>query len=123
MDDRERSLREERAQLLAKIAEVEVELSRVSGAIVGVPHYSVIEGRAHELGREVSRQFQQRQMGEMAAAGQRNARCPTCSFVCEITEHKRRATSIDGPLEVQELKGHCPMCSRDFFPSTGSPGF
>jgi len=51
-------LRERLERLLREAAEVEVELSRADGTIQGIPHYSVIEGRAHELGRQLSRQVQ-----------------------------------------------------------------
>jgi hypothetical protein len=40
---------------------------RADGTIVGVPHYALIEARAHELGRKLSREIQARQMGEIAA--------------------------------------------------------
>ncbi len=38
MDDRRTVLREKLARLLKEAAEVEVELSREEGAIVGIPH-------------------------------------------------------------------------------------
>ena len=47
MEDRSDALREK----LERQLKVEVELSRVEGAIVGIPHYSVVESRAHQLGR------------------------------------------------------------------------
>jgi uncharacterized protein with PIN domain len=122
MDDRQAALREKLGRLLREAAEVEVELSRVEGAIVGVPHYSIIESRAHEMGRRLSREIQQRQMGETAAVAPRTARCPECGSTCKLTEQKRPITSIDGVFEVQELKGHCPVCRRDFFPSPGESG-
>jgi uncharacterized protein with PIN domain len=122
MDDRQAALQEKLERLLFEAAEVEVELSRAEEAIVGIPHYSVIESRAHELGRRLSRQVQQRQMGETAAAAPRRAKCPECKTVCNLTEKKRSMTSIDGGFEMQELKGHCPVCRRDFFPSSGDVG-
>ena len=118
MEDRSGALREKLERLLKEAAEVEVELSQAEGAVVGIPHYSVIESRAHQLGREV----QQRQIGERSALESRRARCPGCGTSCELREHKRWLTSIDGPLEIQELKGRCPTCRRDFFPSSGGPG-
>jgi hypothetical protein len=117
MEDRQAVLRRKLEGLLSEMAEVEVELSREEGAIVDVPHYSVIESRAHELGRQVSRAVQQRQMGETAARAKRRAKCPDCGELCALEEQKRSLTSIDGPLPLQELKGHCPSCRRDFFPS------
>jgi hypothetical protein len=122
MDDRQVALREKLDCLLREAAEVEVELSRAEGAIVGIPHYSVIESRAHELGRRLSRRVQQRQMGETAARGPRRAKCPGCGTICELSECKREITSIDGGFELLELKGHCPSCRRDFFPSSGDTG-
>ena len=122
MDDRQAALQEKLDRLLLEVAEVEVELSRSSGAIVGIPHYSVIESRAHQLGRRLSRQIQQRQMGETAATASSRAKCPACGTVCDLQGNKRAITSIDGPLPIQELKGYCPSCRRDFFPSSGDAG-
>jgi hypothetical protein len=39
MEDRREVLEEKLVRLLREAAEVEVELSRVEGAIVGIPHY------------------------------------------------------------------------------------
>lgn len=122
MDDRQSQLKEKLAKLLAEAAEVEVELSRAEGAIVGIPHYSVIESRAHELGRSLSQHIQQRQMSEMSAVEGRRAKCPKCGTVCELGVKKRRVTSIDGELPISEVFGHCPACRRDFFPSSGDIG-
>ena len=47
-------LQEELAGLLKKAAEVSVALDRLKGTIRGVPHYSVIELRAHTLGQQLS---------------------------------------------------------------------
>ena len=122
MDDRQRALEEKLGRLLREAAEVEVELSRVEGAIVGIPHYSVIESRAHEMGRWLSREVQQRQMGETVATAPCTAKCPECGTLCQLTEQQRPMISIDGAFELQELEGHCPVCRRDFFPSSGNPG-
>jgi hypothetical protein len=117
MDDRQASLKEKLSRLLMEAAEVEVELSRAEGVIVGVPHYSVIESRAHELGKELSRTAQQRHMREITATAARRARCPCGSAVCELQEQNRSLRSIDGEVQAQELKGQCPFCRRDFSPS------
>ena len=44
MDGTTTKLKEKLDQLLREAAEVSVVLDRVEGTIVGVPHYSVIEG-------------------------------------------------------------------------------
>lgn len=117
MEDRETALRKKLEGLLKEAAAVEVELSRVDGTIVGVPHYSVIESRAHELGRQLSREVQQRQMGETAANAAAQAKCPGCGTLCDLEECKRPMTSIDGEFALQEVTGYCPSCRRAFFPS------
>jgi len=108
-------LKERLQRLLREAAEVEVELSRADGSIRGVPHYSVIEGRAHELGRELSRQVQQRQMGELAASQPRFAKCPSCGTRCEVQPRQREVQSVDGAAELPELAGSCPYCRKLFF--------
>ncbi len=66
MDGTATTLKEKLEQLLREAAEVSVALDRADGTIVGVPHYSVIEARAHELGQQLSRQIQAQQLGEFA---------------------------------------------------------
>jgi DNA repair exonuclease SbcCD ATPase subunit len=103
-------------QLLREAAEVEVELSRADGSIRGIPHYSVIEGRAHTLGKQLSREVQQRQMSELAAGQAPTAKCPTCGTRCPLEAAARDVNSVDGRTELQELAGYCPCCRRSFFP-------
>lgn len=116
-------LRERLERLLRSAAEVEVELSRAEGAICGVPHYSVIESRAHELGRRLSRQCQQQQMNELAATAEATAACPACQARCEVAVGKRSVKTVDGETDLQETKGYCPCCRRAFFPSSPGVGF
>ena len=120
MDGTTTGLKEKLDQLLLQTAEASVALDRAEGAIVGVPHYSVIELRAHELGRQLSRRAQELQMGVLAGGQDAVARCPGCDTRCETVRKTRSVTSIDGPLAVEELVGHCPTCRRDFFPPQGS---
>jgi uncharacterized protein with PIN domain len=120
MDGATIGLREKLDQLLHQTAEASVALDRAEGTIVGVPHYSVIELRAHELGRQLSRRVQALQMGALAGGQDAAAKCPECGARCETVRKKRAMTSIDGKLAVEEPVGHCPTCRRDFFPPAGS---
>lgn len=122
MDDRVDGLKKKMDRLLKEAAEVSVELEHAEGGLVAVLHYSLIEARAHELGRQLSREVQQRRMAETAAGQSAKARCPDCGTRCELAPWKRRVTSIDGSVELQELRGHCPFCERAFFPSAGADG-
>jgi uncharacterized protein with PIN domain len=117
MDAKAVELRERFERLLKETAEVATELDVVTGTLKGVPHYSAIELRAHEIGRQVSQQVQQRQMNEVVASRPVTARCPECRTVCEAQTSSREVTSIDGPVKLLETKCHCDQCRRDFFPS------
>jgi hypothetical protein len=120
MDGSTIELTEKLERLLREAAQLSVDLDRASGTIVGVPHYSVIEARAHELGQQLSRQIQLRQMGAISARAASSANCPACGTRCDLVRKKRRVTSIDGPLTVEEPMGHCPTCRRGFFPPPGN---
>ena len=122
MDGRSERLRERLEQLLREAAEVSVTLDQAEGAVQGVPHYSVIEARAHELGRQLSCQIQTRHMGEVAASQSSVGQCPTCGTRCELTVNTRTVASIDGPVKLQELRGDCPCCRRSLFPTAAPVG-
>jgi hypothetical protein len=77
-------LEERLERLLREAADVEVELSRADGAVKGIPHYSLIEGRAHELGKRLSREVQQQQMRELNASQALTAKCSNCGSPCSM---------------------------------------
>ena len=117
MDGELLRLKKKLQELLREAAEVSVALDRADGTIQGVPHYSVIEGRAHELGRQLSRQIQQRQMAEIVAAQVPKGSCPGCGRRHDLVPTRRPVTSVDGEVELQEIQGYCSSCRRDFFPA------
>ena len=119
MDGTTLDLREKLDMLIHQAAEASVALDRAEGRIVGVPHYSVIELRAHELGRQLSRKVQALQMSSLAGGGNSTAKCPQCGARCDTAMKKRSVTSIDGSLTIEEPVNHCPACRRDFFPPPG----
>ena len=117
MDDKTNGLRERLAKSLREVTELKVALDRAEGRVKGVPHYSVIEDAAHELGCEVSRRVQQMHMAELVAERPLSGKCPQCGSLQPLDVAERAVTSGDGPLELSELKGYCPCCRRAFFPS------
>lgn len=122
MDGQTLRLQENLERLLKEAAEVSVALDRANGTIQGVPHYSVIEQRAHELGRQLSRRVQERHVGEIVAFQVPKAPCPKCGTRCEVIPTKRPVTSVDGTIELQELEGRCPFCRKSFFPPARDVG-
>lgn len=115
-------LRQRLERLLGEAANVEVQLSRADGTIKGIPHYSLIEGRAHELGKQLSRQVQQQQMKELAASHATMAKCPQCGTRCSLRSQDRAVKSVDGDTDLHELVGDCPRCRRSFFPDARDAG-
>lgn len=122
MDGEASRLRKKLDDLLREAAEVSVALDRANGTIRGVPHYSVIEGRAHELGQQLSREIQERQMAEIVATQVTKGTCPGCGRRRDLMPMKRPVTSVDGTVALQELKGYCASCRKAFFPATGDAG-
>ncbi len=122
MHDGTNRLREKLANSLREAAEAKVALDRAEGKIKGVPHYSVIEDTAHELGCQASRLVQQMHMTELVANQSLSGKCPKCGGRHTLQLKERMVVSGDGPVELLELAGHCPCCRRAFFPSAGNAG-
>ena len=120
MDGSATGLKAKLDQLLREAAEVSVAMDRANGTIVGVPHYSVIEARAHQLGQQLSREIQARQIGVIASAQAAITKCPECGTRCETVPKKRSVKSIDGDVSLDEPVAICPKCRRGFFPPAGS---
>ncbi len=99
-----------------------VELQRLLPEHQGVPHYSVIEQAAHEVGIRLSCLIQHQRVGEIAAEAGPQAKCPGCQKLCNVDCPTRTVKSIDGEVEVIEAKARCSRCERDFFPSTHEIG-
>ncbi len=112
-------LQERFERLLRETAEAAVALDQANGTIQGVPHYSVIELRAHELGQQLSRQIQHRHLAAMVSHHAPRAACPGCGTSCSLEPVPRTVRSIDGAVAVPELRGTCPRCRRAFFPPAG----
>ncbi len=117
MDGTSEQLREKLDGFLKQAAEVSVALDRTDGTIQGVPHYSVIEQRAHQLGRQLSCRIQAEHMTELSASQHPVGHCPACNTRCELEPDDRTVSSIDGKVGLRELKGHCPRCRKSFFPA------
>jgi hypothetical protein len=124
MEDRLQQLQAEFSESSRRTAELKVELDYAQGIIVrgSIPHYILIERAAHEVGQMISRMAQEIHMDRLVSEQPAQAKCPGCGSVCPLTPTKHRVTSIDGAVSLQEQKGHCPKCRRDFFPDAGTFG-
>lgn len=121
--DAARDAREERKQeLLRELAEISVQEQVEQGVFLETPHYSIIERSAVTLGRQLSRQAQERAAREVAAHCESQAACPACESLCDVETKNRLITSIDGPVELTETVANCRKCERNFFPSASDDG-
>lgn len=80
--------------------------------------YARMESLGHGMGQELSRQIQaalakrqQQQMPDSYA-------CPRCQADCRAEEGRKTISSIDGDVELPEVRFHCPKCRKSFFPGT-----
>jgi|SRR5690606_1829667 hypothetical protein len=118
-----RQAREERKkELLTELAELMVQEQAEQGVFLETPHYSIIERQAVTLGRELSRQAQERAAREIAAHCDLLVACPDCQSPCEVETQTREVMSIDGPVALTETIARCDRCRRSFFPSAGGSG-
>ena len=113
---------EKRKELLKQLSELMIEEQVEQGLFLETPHYSIIERQAVTLGRELSRQAQERAAREVAATCDREACCPSCQSTCRVETKTRDVISIDGPVELSEAVAHCHKCRRSFFPSANRNG-
>lgn len=82
--------------------------------------FAEIEGFGHEIGRMVARAIGERLTSQHAAHFQAATPCPSCGSVCSPKEApaKRGLKTKDGDVPLEEPVFRCPVCDRDFFPST-----
>jgi hypothetical protein len=122
MDAAQRVREARKTELLSELAELMIEEQVEQGVFLGTPHYSIIERAAMKLGRDLSRQAQERGSREVASNCEAEVACPTCQGACRVQTKKRKVTSTDGPVELTEAVAFCRRCKRSFFPSADCPG-
>lgn len=122
MDAAQQAREAKKKELLTQLAELAVEEQVEQGVFLETPHYSIIERQAVTLGRQLSRQAQERGAREVAANCAPQADCPSCQSSCQVETKTRDVTSLDGPVQLTEAVAHCRQCRRSFFPSARGVG-
>lgn len=118
--EREARMRRKR-ELLRELAELNIEEMQEAGKLDETPHYGQIERAASELGKELSRETQERAAREVVANCESQVACPTCGTACDVTAKRRKVKCVDGPVELSEATAYCQKCRRSFFPSADGP--
>ena len=122
MDAAQQAREEKKKELLNQLSELLIEEQVEQGVFLETPHYSIIERQAMVLGRELSRQAQQRGAREIAAHCDSQVSCPCCDSSCPVEVKARTVTSMDGPVKLTEAVAYCCKCRRSFFPSAYRDG-
>ena len=122
MDADHTSRDEKKKDLFRQLVELTIEEQIEAGLFLETPHYSIIERVAVNLGRDLSRQTQERAAREVLANCEQEAPCPTCGSRCSVESRTRDVISIDGSVEFSEAVAHCKKCRRSFFPSASRSG-
>ena len=111
--DADRATREEKKKdLLRQLSELTVEEQVEAGLFLGTPHYSIIERVAVNLGRDLSRQTQERGAREVLANCEQQVACPTCGTACRVASQTRDVISIDGSVERSVAGCSRRRCAR-----------
>jgi hypothetical protein len=122
MDASNQAREQRKRQLLRELAELHLDEMGEAGNFGQTPHFGVIERAASGLGRQLSREIQERASREVAAGSPAQAACPTCGAFCEVATRRRTVKSLDGPVELTEAVAECRQCRRSFFPSAEGDG-
>ena len=83
---------------------------------MGVPHYSIIEGRAHELGQPVAG-GSKHSIWTISPLTSSLGQMPQCGTRCDASRKKRQARSVDGTLPSTSQLLIAQMPSGLFSPS------
>jgi hypothetical protein len=106
------------AELFQQFVDALVDEGMESGDFtIDYMRYAQMESLGHGLGKELSRQVQetlaQRQRQQMPDA----LPCPDCQNVCRAEDSRKTIRSVDGSVELPEVRFHCKKCRKSFFPS------
>jgi len=82
--------------------------------------FAEIEDFGHQMGQIVARAVDEQLTTQHAAHFQERTPCPSCETPCPPKDvaSGRDFKTTDGDVPLHEPVFHCPVCNRDFFPST-----
>ena len=81
--------------------------------------FAEMEQFGHQAGRMLGRAMDEHLAAQQGDAHFQEGSCPTCG-ACGGSSGARKTRplqTVDGTIPLAEPAFHCPICSRDFFPS------
>lgn len=80
--------------------------------------YAQMEMLGHGLGKELSRQVQEALSERQREVLPDTFPCPECGRDCVGERGHKTVMSLDGEVELPEVRCVCKKCRKSFFPST-----
>lgn len=106
------------AELFEELVQALVEEGRETGELeIDSMRFAQMELLGHGLGKELSRRVQQALADCQTQQMAQSFACPQCGRECPTQTKPKRLTSLDGEVEVQEVRCFCKTCRKAFFPS------
>ena len=106
---------------LAKKWKIDLTASDVAGEQAS---FASIEKASSQVAKVVFRHVCQDLAAKQVALLEGPQPCPTCGTLCKLKVQRRKLTTAEGLVEIDEAVCHChePGCRRDFFPSASPTG-
>ena len=79
--------------------------------------FAQMEMMGHGLGKELSRRVQEALAECQTEQMPQSFACPQCSRDCPAETKQKKITTLDGDVEISEVRCFCKKCRKSFFPS------
>lgn len=105
-------------ELLEELVDALVEEGAETGEFdIDSMRYAQMEMMGHFLGKDLSRQVQQRLAERQGEQMPGSFACPRCGRDAPAEVKPKPMTSLDGKVELPETRCFCKSCRKAFFPS------
>ena len=107
------------AELFEELVQALVE-ERLAGDEIDIDSmkFAQMELLGHGLGKQLAGRVQQVLVTRQAQQMPSVFCCPTCGCECHSETKLKTIQSLDGEVDLTEVRCHCRRCRRSFFPST-----
>jgi len=80
--------------------------------------FAEMEQLGHGMGRQLACHVQQALVARQAEQMPVVCCCPECGRECRVERKPKTVQTLDGEIEIFEVRGDCRKCRQSFFPST-----
>lgn len=111
------SVSEKSAELLELLVAALVDEAEGGDVAIDQMRFAQMELLGHGLGKRLAARVQQALVARQAEQMPSEFRCPSCDRVCPAETVDKKMHTLDGEVELAEVRCHCRRCRRSFFPS------